>query len=162
MSNGLPCSYPTDRLDQGRRTGLILCGMGGPDGPDAVRPFLRNLFSDPMIFPVPRPFNTVLGAMIAALRTPGVKKRYLEVSPDGRTPQLDTTMAQSKALAERLTAAGLPTEAGMAMRYWRPWPEDTVAEMLEAGCEQFILVPTYPQYSCATNGATLSLSLIHI
>jgi ferrochelatase len=159
MAEALPCTFPTDKLDPGRRTGLILCGMGGPDGPDAVEPFLRNLFSDPMIFPVPRPFNGLLGRMIAKLRTPSVRKRYLEVSPDGRTPQLDTTLAQSRELASRLTAAGLPTTGSMAMRYWRPWPEDSVRELLAAGCEQFLLVPTYPQYSCATNGATLSFVL---
>jgi ferrochelatase len=155
MSHDLPCTFPAAALDPGRRTGLILCGMGGPDGPETVEPFLRNLFSDPMIFPVPRPFNRLLGAMIAKLRTPGVKKRYLQISPDGRTPQLDTTFAQASDLARRLTDAGRPAVGGMAMRYWRPWPADTVREMLDEGCEQFLLVPTYPQYSCSTNGATL-------
>ena len=32
-----PCPYPKDRLDPALVTGLILCGMGGPDGPEAVR-----------------------------------------------------------------------------------------------------------------------------
>jgi len=159
MTEALPCTFPCESLDPGRRTGLILCGMGGPDGPDAVEPFLRNLFSDPMIFPVPRPFNGLLGRMIAKLRTPGVRKRYLEVSPDGRTPQLDTTRDQSRELAARLTAAGLVTHPSVAMRYWRPWPEDSVTELLEAGCDQFILLPTYPQYSKATGGATLGFVL---
>ena len=59
--------------------------MGGPDGPDAVGPFLRNLFSDPMIFPAPKPFGPLLGQLIARLRTSGVRKRYLTISPDGRT-----------------------------------------------------------------------------
>lgn len=54
-------NYDTPRLDPARRTGLILCGMGGPDGPDAVEPFLRNLFRDPQIFPVPRLLAPVLG-----------------------------------------------------------------------------------------------------
>jgi len=157
--NGQLRTYPVDRLDPGRRTGLILCGMGGPDGPDAVQPFLRNLFSDPMIFPVPRPLNGLLGRLIARVRTPGVKERYLAISPDGRTPQLDTTLAQSRDLAERMSAAGLPTTGGMAMRYWRPYAEETVTALTAQGCEQFILVPTYPQYSCATNGATLAFVL---
>jgi len=155
MPHELPCTFPSAPLDPGRRTGLILCGMGGPDGPEAVEPFLRNLFSDPMIFPLPRPVSGLLGRLIARIRTPGVRKRYLAINPEGRTPQLDTTLAQSRALAERLTAAGLPTEPGMAMRYWRPWPDDTIREQQAAGCEQFLLLPTYPQYSCATNGATL-------
>ena len=28
---------------------VVLFNLGGPDGPDAVRPFLTNLFSDPAI-----------------------------------------------------------------------------------------------------------------
>ena len=54
--------FPRATLDPTRRTGLILCGMGGPDRPEAVRPFLRNLFRDPLIFPVPRLFAGIVGA----------------------------------------------------------------------------------------------------
>ena len=49
-------TFPQAALDPSRTTGLILCGMGGPDRPEAVQPFLRNLFADPLIFPVPRLF----------------------------------------------------------------------------------------------------------
>ncbi|HPF70679.1 MAG TPA: ferrochelatase [Candidatus Krumholzibacteria bacterium] len=157
--NEQPCPYPKDRLDPGRTTGLILTGMGGPDGPDAVRPFLLNLFGDPMIFPAPRPFGPLLGKFIATVRTPGVKKRYLAISPDGRTPQLDTTLAQARDLAGRLAARGLRTLPAMAMRYWRPFPAETVPQLVREGAEQFVVVPTYPQYSCATNGATLGFLL---
>ncbi len=42
-------TFPQAKLDPSRTTGLILCGMGGPDRPEAVQPFLRNLFADPLI-----------------------------------------------------------------------------------------------------------------
>jgi len=154
-----PCPYPRDRLDPARTTGLVLCGMGGPDGPDAVEPFLLNLFGDPMIFPVPRPFGPLLGKVIAKVRTPGVRKRYLTISPDGCTPQLGTTLRQAEDLARRLGERGLPTLPGMAMRYWRPFPADAFTDLENRGAEQYLVVPTYPQYSCATNGATLGYVL---
>jgi len=154
-----PCSYPTDRLDPARPTGLVLCGMGGPDGPEAVGPFLRNLFGDPMIFPVPAPFGPLLGGMIARLRTPAVRRRYLAIDPEGRTPQLATTMRQAEELARRLCELGLPTVPGMAMRYWHPFPEETFAALERKNVAQYLVVPTYPQYSCATNGATLGFVL---
>lgn len=148
--------YPSGRLDPTRTTGVILCGMGGPDGPEAVQPFLRNLFADPAILPVPPWLSPLLGRIISARRAPKVRERYLRVSPDGVTPQLPTTRAQSERvaalLAERL---GGRFVAGMAMRYWHPFPEQCVRELLEQGAEQFVIVPTYPQYSCATNGSTL-------
>jgi ferrochelatase len=153
------CPYPKDRLDPARTTGLVLCGMGGPDGPDTVRSFLLNLFSDPMIFPAPKPFGPLLGRFIATVRTPGVKKRYLAISPDGRTPQLDTTQAQAEDLARRLGEQGLRMLPAMAMRYWRPFPEATIPRLEQQGADQYIVVPTYPQYSCATNGATLGFVL---
>jgi len=148
--------YPSGRLDPDKVTGVILCGMGGPDGPDAVQPFLRNLFADPAILPVPAWISPLLGRIISARRAPAVRKRYLQVSPDGVTPQLPTTRAQARKVCEMLGGMlGGRFVPGMAMRYWHPFPEQTVAEMLEQGAEQFVIVPTYPQYSCATNGSTL-------
>ena len=154
-----PYPYPKNRLDPTRTTGLILCGMGGPDGPDAVEPFLRNLFADPAIFPVPKPIGPVLGRLLARIRTPGVRRRYLTISPDGATAQLPTTRHQSAELARRLDARGRPTVSGVAMRYWRPFPDETVLELRGCGAEQFLVVPTYPQYSRATGGSTLGFVL---
>ncbi|MFN2369565.1 MAG: ferrochelatase [Candidatus Krumholzibacteriia bacterium] len=154
-----PCPYPKDRLDPARTTGLVLCGMGGPDGPEAVEPFLLNLFGDPMIFPLRKPFGPLLGRLIAKVRTPNVRKRYLAISPDGCTPQLGTTLRQAEDLARRLGERGLPTLPGMAMRYWHPYPEATFTDLEAKGAQQYLVLPTYPQYSCATNGATLGFVL---
>lgn len=156
---GVIDTYPTPRLDPTLRTGLILCGMGGPDGPDAVRPFLRNLFRDPRIFPVPPLLAPVLGWAIATMRSPAVRRRYAIVSPDSVTPQLRTTRLQGKLLAERLRARGLAVLPDIAMRYWRPFPDETVARLLKAHAEQFLVVPMYPQFSAATNGSTLDYVL---
>jgi len=147
--------FPKDLLDPGRTTGLILCGMGGPDRPAAVEPFLRNLFADPALFPVPRPLGPALGHLIAKVRAPAVRRRYLTISPDGATPQLATTRRQAADLARRLTAGGRRTAPGVAMRYWAPWPDETIPELRARGAEQFLVVPTYPQYSGATGGSTL-------
>jgi ferrochelatase len=45
------------------------------------------------------------------------------------------------------------------MRYWRPFPDQTVASLLEQGATQFLVVPMYPQFSAATNGSTLDYVL---
>jgi ferrochelatase len=41
------------------------------------------------------------------------------------------------------------------MRYWNPFPEEAVADLMGNGADQFLIVPAYPQYSAATNGSTL-------
>ena len=147
--------FRQDALDPTRPTGLILCGMGGPDGPDDVKPFLTNLFSDPQIIPIPRLLAPLLARVIAWRRTPAVRERYAEIGHGGGSPQLDWTRRQGERLVELAADAGQTWTARPAMRYWHPYPDDAVAELLEAGAEQFLVVPTYPQYSDATNGSTL-------
>nr|MEE4268278.1 ferrochelatase [Candidatus Krumholzibacteria bacterium] len=149
--------YPKDMLNLSRPTGLILCGMGGPDRPEAVRPFLRNLFADPAIFPLPRLIAPFVGAMIARKRSAAVAERYLLMDPAGATPQLQFTRDQAALIAQRLThrLSGAPVLSAAAMRYWHPYPEETVAQLLEQGAQQFVVGPTYPQFSPATGGSTL-------
>ena len=146
-------------LDPVRKTGLILCGMGGPYGPEAVEPFLSNLFQDPALLPVSRylgpGFTRILALLIAKFRAPAVTRRYAMISPDSATPQLQTTREQATELGRRLNEAGRPSVVGVAMRYWHPFPRETVAELLDQGAEQFLVVPAYPQYACATTGSTL-------
>ena len=151
--------YPRHRLDPARTTGLILCGMGGPDGPDAVEPFLRNLFADPEIFPLPRIIAGFVGRRIAKKRAPMVRKNYAAISKDSVTPQLGITRRQADYLADSLTVGGRQTLPGIAMRYWHPYPDQTAAELMGEGAEQFLVVPAYPQFSWATNGSTLDFVL---
>ncbi len=152
-------TYDRDKLDPVRKTGLILCGMGGPDGPKAVEPFLRNLFGDPAIFPLPRLVAGPVGRLIARKRAPKVRQNYAAIDQASVTPQLETTRGQAAALARRLSDGGRATLPGVAMRYWHPYPDQTVAELTGVGAQQFLVVPAYPQFSWATNGSTLDFVL---
>jgi ferrochelatase len=140
-------------LDAGLPTGLLLSGMGGPDGPDAVAPFLRNLFADPAILPLPAPFARLLGAFIAWRRSETVKQRYISMGLGGASPQLGWVRRQGEALEKLLSESGFTIFAEPAMRYWRPFPEEAVAKLLDRGARQFIVLPTFPQYSAATTGS---------
>jgi len=147
--------FPTDRLDPSLPAGLILCGMGGPDAPEAVRPFLRNLFRDPMIFPAPKLVAPALGWLISTLRAPNVRKRHALIDPNCVSPQMETTRLQAVATARHLESFGIQADPGIAMRYWRPYPRETVHKLVARGARQFAVVPMYPQYSSATGGSTL-------
>jgi len=151
--------FPQSRLDPAQPTGLILCGMGGPDGPDSVRPFLQNLFSDPRIIPIPRLLAPILSRLIARRRAPAVRKRYARIGHGGGSPQLETTLKQGVRLAELAATHGLLWHPGAAMRYWHPFPSKTVADLKSLGCGQYVVVPTYPQFSDATNASTIDFVL---
>src|SRR5947207_1191453 len=54
------------------RTGVVLTNLGGPDSPWAIRPFLENLFSDPVILSIKPAFlRRLVARRIARTRAPG-------------------------------------------------------------------------------------------
>jgi ferrochelatase len=118
--------------------------MGGPDSLDAVRPFLARLFSDPLIFPVPG--ARFLGSLVARLRA-GEARRYYE-RIGGRSPLIDITARQARALEEALASDQVVTAA--AFRYWGPEAKDAVAALERRGVRELVALPMYPQYCRAT------------
>jgi ferrochelatase len=148
--------FPRDRLDPVATTGVILCGMGGPDGPDSVAPFLRNLFRDPAVLPLPPFLGRLVGSFIVSRRLKKVRERYASLGHGGGSPQLDWTRRQCQRLAELLSSRGRVVLAQPAMRYWHPFAPETVADLLAQGVRQFVMIPTYPQFSSATTGTTLA------
>ena len=51
-----------------RRVAVVLTNLGGPDRPEAVKPFLFNLFNDPAIIGLPGVFRTPLAKLISSRR----------------------------------------------------------------------------------------------
>jgi ferrochelatase len=151
-----PPLYPARGLDPGRRTGVVLLGMGGPDRTASVGPFLSNLFADPLILPLPAWFSRPLGKIIVRRRLAEVTARYASLGHGGGSPQLDWTVRQAARLAEHLAARGLDVVPAVAMRYWHPFSDAAIGSLLAAGASQMVAVPTYPQYSAATTGTSLA------
>jgi len=81
--------------------GVVLLNLGGPDSLQAVRPFLYNLFSDRKIIQLGPPFlQKPLAWAISKLRHKKTEGYYSLIG--GRSPILDITNAQAKALEEEL------------------------------------------------------------
>ncbi|MCS6890643.1 MAG: ferrochelatase [Rhodovarius sp.] len=133
---------------------LVLLNLGGPDRPEAVRPFLVNLFTDPAILRVPGFLRPWLGRLIAWRRTKAALENYMVLG--GRSPLLELTEAQARALEGAL--AGEPAEyrCFIAMRYWHPFSEEAAAAVKAWGADRVILVPLYPQYSTTTTGSSIA------
>lgn len=132
---------------------VVLFNLGGPDSLDAVEPFLRNLFSDPAIISLPGLIRRPLARLIASRRTPIAKEIYRHLG--GRSPILEETEAQARALEAVLQRDGHEVKCVIAMRYWRPLTADALAAVKAFSPDRIVLLPLYPQYSTTTTGSSL-------
>jgi protoporphyrin/coproporphyrin ferrochelatase len=139
-------------------TGVMLLNLGGPDSLPAVRPFLYNLFSDRQIIRLgPAFMQKPLAWLISTLRSPKAEKMYRQIG--GKSPILDITQAQAKALEEALNKGANPPQSFkvyIGMRYWHPFTEDVVGEIFRDGIKKIVGLSLYPQYSVTTSGSSLS------
>ncbi|MBL8643330.1 MAG: ferrochelatase [Rhodospirillaceae bacterium] len=135
------------------RRAIVLCNLGGADGPESVRGFLFNLFSDRSILPFPAWLRIPLAALISTLRAPHTRKLYEKVG--GRSILMDETRAQAAALETLATEAGWDVKVIIAMNYWHPLPAEAVADIRAWGADEVIVLPLYPQFSTTTSGSIL-------
>jgi len=131
---------------------VVLFNLGGPDRPEAVRPFLHNLFSDPAIIRAPFPIRPLLAWLITRRRTPPAMENYALLG--GRSPLLELTEQQAAALEASLTP-DLDLRCFIAMRYWHPMTDAAVDAVKAYGPDRIVLVPLYPQFSTTTTGSSL-------
>ena len=139
-----------------RRVGVVLFQLGGPDTPQAIEPFLFNLFCDPDIidFPFARIGRKPLAKLISTTRAKKVQHHYSAIG--GASPIRRFTEQQADALQNRLRADGVDAHCFVAMRYWHPFTAEAVERLRAANCAEVVLLPLYPQYSSTTTGSSLN------
>jgi protoporphyrin/coproporphyrin ferrochelatase len=133
------------------RTAVVVMNLGGPDAPEAVRPFLFNLFSDPAIIRLPRALRLPLARLIAWQRARVAGDIYRRLG--GKSPLLANTEAQARALEAVL---GAEHRCFIAMRYWHPTSADTAREVADWSPDQIVCLPLYPQFSTTTTASSLA------
>lgn len=140
---------------KGQRLAVVLTNLGGPDGPDAVKPFLFNLFNDPAIIGLPGIVRTPLAKFISSKRESEAQANYNVMG--GGSPLLPETVKQAEALSKVLTdrLPGHEVEVFIAMRYWHPLTEDTAKAVADFAPDHVVLLPLYPQYSTTTTASSL-------
>jgi ferrochelatase len=133
---------------------VVLFNLGGPDSLDAVEPFLRNLFGDPAILTLPRFLRAPLARFIASRRAPFARDIYRKIG--GRSPILEETEAQARALDKVLASRGIEARSFVAMRCWKPFSDEVAQAIKSFGADSIVLLPLYPQFSTTTTGSALS------
>jgi ferrochelatase len=133
------------------KVAVVLFNLGGPDGPDAVEPFLRNLFSDPAIISLPAIIRLPLARWIAKRRAPVARAIYAHLG--GGSPIVPETQAQARALEKALD--GMEAKAFIAMRCWHPFSDGAAQAIKNFAPDHIVLLPLYPQYSTTTTASSL-------
>jgi|TARA_B100000315_G_scaffold139163_1_gene128246 ferrochelatase len=135
------------------RRAVVLFNLGGPDSPDAVRPFLFNLFNDQAIIGAPAWIRWAIAALISGRRAKTARQIYGRIG--GKSPLLELTRAQAEALQKELADEAGELRVFIAMRYWHPMTEETVAAVRDFDPGEIFLLPLYPQYSTTTSASSL-------
>ena len=138
------------------KTAIVLFNLGGPDRPEAVKPFLFNLFNDHAILRLPQPMRYLLARLISSRRAPLAREIYGHLG--GGSPILAFTQAQAAALEAELSSRGEDREyrTFIAMRYWHPMSPETAAAVQAFSPDDVVLLPLYPQFSTTTSASSLA------
>ena len=136
-----------------RRIAVIAFNLGGPDRPEAVEPFLRNLFSDPFILRVPWLVRICLAWFIARRRSRIAAGIYDQIG--GGSPILEETRKQAEALERELSDSQESYRVFVAMRHWHPMAEEVAFDVADWQPDCTVLLPLYPQFSTTTTQSFL-------
>ncbi|MGB0695706.1 MAG: ferrochelatase [Rhodospirillaceae bacterium] len=132
---------------------VVLFNLGGPDSPEAVKPFLFNLFNDPAIISVPTPLRWMIAKLISSRRAPIAREIYGHIG--GKSPLLEQTHDQAAAIAAGLTEKGFEALVVPAMRYWHPFATEAAQAVAAFQPDKIVALPLYPQFSTTTSGSSL-------
>ena len=112
-------------------TAILLLAFGGPNTPEDISPFLKNV----MRGRVPSP---------GMIKT--ITERYSEIG--GKSPITEITRLQAQALQKQLEKKSESISGVyIGMRNWHPFIKETLSEIADTGCKKIIAICMTPQRS---------------
>ncbi len=127
---------------------VLLMNFGGPASLAEVRPFMENLFSDPVILPFPGPIRRRLARYISRRRSPMVEEQYRQIG--GGSTLVQDSQKLAGLLAQRL---GSGNPVFVAMAYTPPGIDEVLDSILSKGIDTLVCLALFPHYSLATTGS---------
>ena len=136
------------------KTGVLITNLGTPDAPTAkaLRRYLKEFLWDERVVDVPRPlWWLILNGIILNTRPAKSAEAYEQIwTPEG-SPLLVISKQQTQKIQKAL-GADVPVVLGM--RYGKPSLKSAYDALKKQGCSRIVVLPLYPQYSCATTAST--------
>ena len=148
----LPANHPPIKPP---KLGVLLVNLGTPDAPTtgAVRRYLKEFLSDRRVVEIPRlVWWPILNLIILNTRPRKSAHAYGLVWTEHGSPLAAMTRAQAEALQARMGDGAM---VSWAMRYGNPALGAELQKLKDAGCEQILIAPLYPQYSGATTATVI-------
>ncbi len=135
------------------KTGVLIVNLGTPDSTNwfDIRKYLKEFLSDRRVIELnPILWQIILNLFILNLRPSKTAKAYKEIwmKEENMSPLRYYTLRQADKLAKEIGNNDLMVD--YAMRYGNPSIKSKINDLKEAGCENLIVLPLYPQYAAAT------------
>ena len=135
------------------KTGALIINLGTPDSTNwlDIRKYLKEFLSDRRVIEVnPILWKIILNVIILNLRPSKTAKAYKEIWMKDRdmSPLLYYTQMQTQKVSGLISNENLIID--FAMRYGNPSIKSKIKKLHEAGCENLVILPLYPQYAAAT------------
>ena len=135
------------------KTGILLINLGTPDSTNwwDIRKYLKEFLSDRRVIEInPFLWQIILNLFILTFRPSKTAHAYKKIwrKDTNESPLLYFTRSQSQKLKERVGSENIIVD--FAMRYGNPSIKSKLNLLKDAGCENIIILPLYPQYAAAT------------
>lgn len=136
---------------------VLLINLGTPDAPTTkdVRRYLAEFLADPRVIEIPKiVWNLILHGIILRSRPAKSAALYQEIWTQAGSPLLAITRSQAQALQKCLDNEKHDVAVHYAMRYGNPSISSTLKQIHEAGIDDIIILPLYPQYAAPTTASS--------
>ena len=135
------------------KTGVLLVNLGTPNSTSwlDIRKYLKEFLSDRRVIEVnPIIWKIILNLFILTFRPGKTAKAYKKIwmKKENMSPLRYYSIMQTKKLVDRIGSEKLILD--FAMRYGDPSIKSKIEKLKDAGCENIIVLPLYPQYAAAT------------
>ena len=135
------------------KTGVLLINLGTPDSTSwwDIRKYLKEFLSDRRVIEVnPILWQIILNLFILTFRPSKTSEAYKKIwrKETNESPLLYFTRSQAQKLNNKIGNDRVIID--FAMRYGNPSIKFKLNLLKEAGCENIIILPLYPQYAAAT------------
>ena len=135
------------------KTGVLLINLGTPDSTSwwDIRKYLKEFLSDKRVIEVnPVLWQIILNLFILTFRPSKTAHAYKKIwrKESNESPLLYFTRSQAEKLNSKIGNENIIVN--FAMRYGNPSIKSKLNTLKDAGCENIIILPLYPQYAAAT------------
>jgi len=130
---------------------MLLVNMGGPSDVNEIPGYLKSIFSDPAILPLPGFLRIPLAGIISRRRAPKVSEKYNMIG--GASPLLVWTEKLGNLVRENFNSPHANIKVAYAFRYSSPTIEEAVNHLSENKTDEIVLLPLFPHRTNAMTGS---------